>query len=1250
MTSYLSGQTSSWTIRQPSASAGFIQVQFSFFDITNTSSIKDWLEICDGSGRNCTQYSNRSSTSAITPGTTAGQWSVPVPGDTLKLTFRSASTAGVRGKGFTIKTMRYTTSPTEAVMKTRMQVAQEALNEVLLANYDTMTWGFATFNGASSDGAYIPQNTKLNNNNPASLASLQAAIDSAVSDGGTPLGGALQDIFVQGFQKQKHNILNTSCNKNFIFVLTDGFPSNDFIWNKIPGVNFALTNDGHGWTQDPFQYADPAPDYYNDVAKYLYTHSFYDQSLIPEASRATSSENIRTYQLSFYTVHPLLQDAAIAGGGIEQYFTVFNAAQLAKALEQIVSTMANTVSYSSPAASVDAGNKMQNGKDMYFGFFLPSQIDSWHGNLKKFTLGDSSRGQNPMLLYDGAGQPAVDGYGNFQDTVTDHWTKTAGSSGATDNGAGQLLLNMVKTNFASGGESNRTLYWSRKIYSLNNSAGRYSITRFDQAVAPAALGLTATDILTRNKIVNYVHGYTYDISTADSSRPVAVRPWILGSIIHSKPVVIDYYSNDLKTVVKRYVAVGANDGMLHIFDDTPGGTKNGQEVAAFIPGDLLPNLRWLPQKGLVDMVDGPITLYSNNQQPKYLLFGERRGGDMTPLHQGSYWCLDISSGPDPAGWSIKWQYTNPIISQTWSDVRIASIPVDVDSSGKHRFQDVAIFTGGYDPMEDNFPEPFTDKYLTGNPYSTSANSSPVLGELALVAGGYPPPAADIWTPGSQNDVNRNNRYDPFNPGSDRFGQGIFVVDIDDPSRVHVAGGKQILPFQVVYSASGSSANATTGASQKRADMKYCFPASPAVVVGTYSYTYRNNPEELLSGVRNNVLRSIYGIDIYANIFKVVFDWNLRVSKDAVDPDNVSRWTWSAGGSDWLTTKIFSANPGSTSPIDNVVKGADNPADLGRKAFSPPTVSWGGSGVYFDKGNYLHPFTTFAGISDIATLFFGTGDREHPLYTLISNRMYAVYDDSSVTATQYNSNGNGEVIGNPVVSTVGYGGRNGYNERDLLNVTCGINGPYTINHAAIHPPVTREQLLAFLTDDATYTPNPNAHSILALENGANENDAKGWYIALDKQGACDTKSGKVDDIAGNLNSRDNHYGEAVNSQAILYGGIVYFTTYQPTSGLATCNPTGNGFAYALDYTTSDAALKLNLLNGEDIEVTDRYMKYTDIHGIPTGFSIFTNGRETGAMAMMGGSLIGPKGPGIFPIPSSGLGLELYYWREGNSRKK
>jgi len=199
-------------------------------------------------------------------------------------------------------------------------------------------------------------------------------------------------------------------------------------------------------------------------------------------------------------------------------------------------------------------------------------------------------------------------------------------------------------------------------------------------------------------------------------------------------------------------------------------------------------------------------------------------------------------------------------------------------------------------------------------------------------------------------------------------------------------------------------------------------------------------------------------------------------------------------------------------------------------------------------------------------------------------------------------------------------------------------------------LTKAALQEILRDDPLY------NNYTQLENGsANENDAKGWYIILEDQGdaiKCSncTYSGSVSDAT--TASRDNHDGEKILSKINLFSGNLYFTSYQPSIS-DPCNPQGNGFAYSLNYCDGTAAYNLNAANdtisNDQYDVTDRYHKVGNIFGIPSDFAIIVRQGGAGAMSMMGGDIIGPKGGDEFSIDSPPFGLNIYYWREGNSRQ-
>ncbi|MDA3832531.1 MAG: hypothetical protein PF495_03965, partial [Spirochaetales bacterium] len=937
----------------------------------------------------------------------------------------------------------------------------------------------------------------------------------------------------------------------------------------------------------------PSENYYDDVAHWMYTHSWLDKSEVTDP--ANSYENVMTHQIAFGAKNPLMQDAAEEGGG--QYVTAYNKGQIVQAFNALAMMMSEAISFTAPVVSVDAANKVQSGDDLYMGLFLPQASAHWAGNLKKYKFGDGSDDRpDNWMIYDGANNEAITSEGVFLDNSSAMWaddndandSDNFGSHDIKEDGAGEILTERVAYDFGEG------TYYERPIYTYKNGA----LVKFDRTTMdPEDFGLVSTNTESRDKIVNFVYGYTAE-ADASTGNPLATRGWALGAIIHSRPLVMDYYNtSDFSVIDQRYIAIGANDGLLHIFDDT-----DGSEVFAFLPPDCwaaVKTMALVENSFLVDAVDGGLMMYRDNKAPKYLITGLRRGG-------ASYWALNITDKDvfneyGELQWSVEWQYTNSEISQSWADPQLISIQTD-----DYTFTDALVLTGGYDAEEDLFPEPFDDLNYNGTPYPSGTTGTILTGE---------------WDKNSDMDYDGDNAYDLFNPDMNEKGRGIFVFDINDPTNNIKKDGIDILPFSAIYDATDAFTDAVSDDSRHLltlSSMKYCFPATPSVVTGLARYFDADSIIQLT----DNVLKAIYAPDIYANMYKVTYDYN-------------------SGSPAWQAKKIFTGNPGTTGysgvvgALDST--GGDDASDQGRKTFYGPAVAYGGSGNYFDASNYYLADYTFSGTDKIASLFIGTGDREHPGYTMIRNRVYAIYDDTDVAAKD------AEDTAFPVTS-VATPTANPYTEDDLLNLTCDELGDYA--------QFDNSYLKTLLRDDPSYD-DSGTLTLEGISGTVVENDAKGWFVNLTEQGDstyCSNMLGYYPTTIADYttDSADNHDGEKILSKIILFYGGLYFTSYQP-SVENPCYPSGNGFNYALDY--EDASAFLNFNTDTNSDITDRYAKHLTIFGIPSGFEIIIRNGEAAAIASMGGSLLGggddPVNP--FLIPTSGLGLDLFYWFDGNTQR-
>ena len=280
-----------------------------------------------------------------------------------------------------------------------------------------------------------------------------------------------------------------------------------------------------------------------------------------------------------------------------------------------------------PIVPVSRMERTSAGDKLYLALFKPKQNSAWSGNIKKFGVAqenDPLGGISVGDLVDATGRKATDSVGQILNTSTSFWT----SSGTLDGpdvekgGLGEVLLKR---------SSARNIYTYMGTQ-VNLSHPSNAFTLGNTLITPAMMGLSSGDTSGRNKLINFVHGYdAYD----DNANGITneKRDWILGSFLHSRPVVVHY--GETQSVIFG----GSNDGMLHAFDDA-----TGEELWAFVPPNLLTKLQALHQDVIESFVDGSPKVYLGSDK-KVIVFGERRGGN-------HYYALDITDYAHP---SVLWE-------------------------------------------------------------------------------------------------------------------------------------------------------------------------------------------------------------------------------------------------------------------------------------------------------------------------------------------------------------------------------------------------------------------------------------------------------------------------------------------------------------------------------------------------------------------------------------------------------------------
>ncbi len=472
-----------------------------------------------------------------------------------------------------------------------------------------------------------------------------------------------------------------SCQKNYVVIITDGAPTYDVAddpTSPIPTVIGDYDNDG----LDSGTYGDSllkGSHYLDDVAKYVHLNDL-STAFAGRQNMTVYTIGFNPSQLAFDT--NLLESTATKGGG--QYHYAHNSQTFKAALQSIIEEiLAKSVSFVAPTVPISQMEKTASSNRIYLGMFKVAEKSFWKGNVKKFEIATArATGVEIGDILDKNGNKAIDpGTSGIYDTAISYWSTTEDGGDVERGGVGSLLLNR---DFST---NPRMIYTYLGNADLTDLSNRFNTTN----ILPATLGYASED--DRNKLINFLYGYDaydedLDLNTTEK------RSWIMGGIIHSRPLVVNYSSPSSRSVI----FVGTNDGMLHAFDDS-----DGRELWAFIPPDLLPKLKNLQGNTVEFFVDGSPKVYEDSTQ-KILICGERRGGNR-------YFALNITDPESPRWlWQIQPAGDYSEIGQTWSTPILGKIKYGTKGSWVDKW--VMFIGGGYDDVhQDSLPA--TQDSVTG---------------------------------------------------------------------------------------------------------------------------------------------------------------------------------------------------------------------------------------------------------------------------------------------------------------------------------------------------------------------------------------------------------------------------------------------------------------------------------------------------------------------------------------------------------
>ncbi len=495
------------------------------------------------------------------------------------------------------------------------------------------------------------------------------------------------------------------CQKNYVLIISDGVPTKDSDprLSSVPGMTDL---NGNGRIE------------LDEVSRYLYNIDLSNGT-------APQKQNIKTYTIGFSVTQKLLEDTAKNGGG--KYFYVWSSQSFNIAFQTFIAeVLEESVSYVAPVVPISQMERTSAGNQLYLAMFKPTMTSFWKGNIKKYclatrnisgqivdcsnspvsestiTVGDILDANGAIVLTSKSRGDSTDN--EIKDSAQSYWSSDPDGGDTESGGIGKVLQDRDP--------SSRNIYTYLRT-NVNLTDGSNAFSTSNSGITPSTLGLASGDTTGKENVIKFIQGYdVYYQNELPPQGPNEKRNWILGAFIHSRPAVVHYADRSV-------IYAGANDGMLHAFDDA-----TGEELWGFIPPDLLPNLKNLSGEAVQFYVDGPPKAYvqrdsSNNIVSATLIFGERRGGN-------HYTALDI---------------TNPLLPKFLWSISPSAITYQTTRT------------------------PSTDYQEMGQTWS-----APQLGQVnggqwvAFISGGY-------------DDLNE----DPNNPGTDTKGRAIYVLDISNGS-------------------------------------------------------------------------------------------------------------------------------------------------------------------------------------------------------------------------------------------------------------------------------------------------------------------------------------------------------------------------------------------------------------------------------------------------------------------------------------
>lgn len=403
---------------------------------------------------------------------------------------------------------------------------------------------------------------------------------------------------------------------------------------------------------------------------------------------------------------------------------------LSDIFKQILAVSTTFVSASIPVNSFNRAEVIDN---VYLGLFQPNvnALPYWHGNVKKLRLSGLNTAGIPVLT-DADGEPAIAADGRIRFDALTYWTDPAADDVRNfDAKAGEVSGKDGRTVYRGGSghktpgvirpavNSKNATAGGRQIYYDATSSSLANFDAEDSVADTLMADLGAIDRTESLRLINYVRGV--DVQDEDKDGDVTdTRPWVVGSMLHSRPLPLNYGSRNghTRSNPEVYVLVGTNDGFMRLYRNTPatmGATEQaspyGEEVWAFTPRSVMGVHKYLHDMAFTRgvkhsyAVDGaPVAYVEDNGdgtigpgEKVWVYFGLRRGGK-------AIYAMDLS---DPTSPRLMWSKEKGDAGFEDMGLTFSTPAVGLANVGGNKVP-VVVFGGGFDTQYDDLGVPSGD--------------------------------------------------------------------------------------------------------------------------------------------------------------------------------------------------------------------------------------------------------------------------------------------------------------------------------------------------------------------------------------------------------------------------------------------------------------------------------------------------------------------------------------------------------------